>query len=70
MPPGLCRQAFTIPVTTLFNKVSEALNDEQKHLFIRDLIRVQAGGRTSEVALRYEPEKVVQVCGKRGTAGE
>jgi len=35
-----------------------------------DLIRVQAGGRTSEVALRYEPEKVVQVCGKRGTAGE
>ena len=35
-----------------------------------DLIRVQAGGRTSEVALRYEPEKVVQVCGKRGAAGE
>lgn len=35
-----------------------------------DLIRVQAGGRTSEVVLRYEPEKVVQICGKRGTAGE
>jgi len=34
-----------------------------------DLIRVQAGGRTSEVVLRYEPEKVVQICGKRGTAG-
>jgi len=31
-----------------------------------DLIRVQAGGRTSEVVLRYEPEKVVQICGKRG----
>jgi len=28
-----------------------------------DLIRVQAGGRTSEVVLRYEPEKVVQICG-------
>ena len=28
-----------------------------------DLIRVQAGGRTSEVALRYEPEEVVQICG-------
>ena len=27
-----------------------------------DLIRVQAGGRTSEVALRYEPEKVREVC--------
>lgn len=27
-----------------------------------DLIRVQAGGRTSEVVLRYEPEKVVQIC--------
>ncbi len=35
-----------------------------------DLIRVQAGGRTSEVALRYEPEKVVQICGKRGIGGE
>jgi len=35
-----------------------------------DLIRVQAGGRTSEVALRYEPEKVVQICGKRGIAEE
>ena len=35
-----------------------------------DLIRVQAGGRTSEVALRYEPEKVVQICGKRGVAEE
>ncbi len=35
-----------------------------------DLIRVQAGGRTSEVALRYEPEKVVQICGRRGAAGE
>ncbi|MBP8675963.1 MAG: ORC1-type DNA replication protein [Methanoculleus sp.] len=34
-----------------------------------DLIRVQAGGRTSEVVLRYELEKVVQICGKRGTAG-
>ncbi len=34
-----------------------------------DLIRVQAGGRTSEVVLRYEPEKVVQICGKWGTAG-
>ncbi|MDD2788711.1 MAG: cell division control protein 6, partial [Methanoculleus sp.] len=34
-----------------------------------DLIRVQAGGRTSEVALRYEPEKVVQICGKRGVGG-
>ena len=28
-----------------------------------DLIRIQAGGRTSEVVLRYEPEKVVQICG-------
>ncbi len=35
-----------------------------------DLIRVQAGGRTSEVALRYEPEKVVQICGGRGIGGE
>ncbi|PKL55294.1 MAG: cell division control protein 6 [Methanomicrobiales archaeon HGW-Methanomicrobiales-6] len=35
-----------------------------------DLIRVQAGGRTSEVALRYEPEKVVQICGKRGVVEE
>jgi len=34
-----------------------------------DLIRVQAGGRTSEVVLRYEPEKVTQICGARGTAG-
>ncbi|WP_317064661.1 Cdc6/Cdc18 family protein [Methanoculleus caldifontis] len=34
-----------------------------------DLIRGQAGGRTSEVVLRYEPEKVVQICGKRGAAG-
>ena len=34
-----------------------------------DLIRVQAGGRTSEVVLRYEPEKVTQICGTRGTAG-
>jgi len=30
---------FTISVTTLFNKVSEALNDEQKYLFIRDLLQ-------------------------------
>ena len=28
-----------------------------------DLIRIQAGGRTSEVVLRYEPAKVVQICG-------
>jgi cell division control protein 6 len=28
-----------------------------------DLIQVQAGGRTSEVMLRYPPEKVVQICG-------
>ena len=34
-----------------------------------DLIRIQAGGRTSEVVLRYEPEKVVQICGVQGTAG-
>jgi len=34
-----------------------------------DLIRIQAGGRTSEVVLRYEPEKVVQICGVRGAAG-
>lgn len=27
-----------------------------------NLIRVQAGGRTSEVVLRYEPERVVQIC--------
>jgi len=35
----LCRQAFTISVTTLFNKVSEALNDEQKYLVIRGLLQ-------------------------------
>lgn len=34
-----------------------------------DLIRIQSGGRTSEVVLRYEPEKVVQICGVRGAAG-
>jgi len=28
-----------------------------------DLVRVHAGGRTSEVVLRYPPEKVVQMCG-------
>ncbi|KAF5054686.1 hypothetical protein DSECCO2_385530 [anaerobic digester metagenome] len=28
-----------------------------------DLVRVHASGRTSEVVLRYPPEKVVQICG-------
>jgi len=28
-----------------------------------DLVRVHAGGRTSEIVLRYPPEKVVQMCG-------
>jgi cell division control protein 6 len=28
-----------------------------------DLIRVQTSERTSEIVLRYEPEKVREVCG-------
>ena len=28
-----------------------------------DLVRVHAGGRTSEIVLRYPPEKVVQMFG-------
>ena len=51
---------------TIFSRQLRKLDS----LRLVDLIRVQAGGRTSEVALRYEPEKVVQICGKRGIGGE
>ena len=51
---------------TIFSRQLRKLDS----LRLVDLIRVQAGGRTSEVALRYEPEKVVQICGRRGIGGE
>ena len=43
---------------TIFSRQLRKLDS----LRLVDLIRVQAGGRTSEVALRYEPEKVREVC--------
>ena len=47
-----------ISYTAFFKRLRKLDN-----LRLVDLIRVQAGGRTSEVVLRYEPAKVVQICG-------